>query len=152
MYQCFVRGFVWVAWENTRHFATSPLVSPRNDVWGTSAEIPYWWRAVLPRSGRSLDWSCCEGHLSQPIRSTAQIWVLTRNQYGLFSALVPQTSFDGKTSVVIANYRLFFQAGVWYVINFLQTEKSELSVLHWLTKERENSFFIISIYIWLGEI
>ena len=51
-------------------------------------------------------------HLPQPIRNTAQIWVLTRNQYGLFSALVPQTSFDGKTSVVIANYRLFFQAGV----------------------------------------
>ena len=32
--------------ENSRHFATSPLVSPRNDVWGTSAEIPYWWRVT----------------------------------------------------------------------------------------------------------
>ena len=26
--------------ENSRHFATSPLVSPRNDVWKTSTEIP----------------------------------------------------------------------------------------------------------------
>ena len=84
----------------------------------------------LHRSDRPLDWSCCEGHLPQSIRSTAQIWVLTSNQYGLISALVPQTSFDGKTCVVIANDRLFFQAGVRYVINFLQAEKSELSVLH----------------------
>ena len=29
-----------------RHFATLPLVSPRNDAWETSAEIPYWWRVT----------------------------------------------------------------------------------------------------------
>ena len=27
-------------------FASSPLVSPWNDVWETSAEIPYWWRVI----------------------------------------------------------------------------------------------------------
>ena len=27
-------------------FAMPPLVSPRNDVWETSAEIPYWWRVI----------------------------------------------------------------------------------------------------------
>ena len=32
-----------VAWENGRHFAT---VSPRNDIWETSTEIPYWWRVT----------------------------------------------------------------------------------------------------------
>ena len=32
-----------LGWENSRHFATPPLISPRNDVWETSAEIPYWW-------------------------------------------------------------------------------------------------------------
>ena len=31
-----------VAWEKSRHFATLPMVSPRNDVWGPSAEIPSW--------------------------------------------------------------------------------------------------------------
>ena len=36
-----------LAWENIRHFATPPLVSPRNDVWETSAEIPYWWRVTI---------------------------------------------------------------------------------------------------------
>ena len=37
-------------------FWTPPMVSPRNDVWGRSTEIPYWWRftsqilSVLPIS------------------------------------------------------------------------------------------------------
>ena len=35
-----------IAWENIRHFATPPVVYPRNDVWETSAEIPYWWRVT----------------------------------------------------------------------------------------------------------
>ena len=33
-----------LAWENSRHFATPPLAFSWNDVWETSAEIPYWWR------------------------------------------------------------------------------------------------------------
>ena len=35
-----------VAWENSRHFATPTTVSRRNDVWETSADIPYWWRVT----------------------------------------------------------------------------------------------------------
>ena len=30
-------------WENSRHFKTPLLVSTRNDVWATFAEISYWW-------------------------------------------------------------------------------------------------------------
>ena len=37
---------VHVAWVNSRHFVTPLPVSPRNDVWETSAEIPYWWRVT----------------------------------------------------------------------------------------------------------
>ena len=33
-------------WENSRHLVTPPLVFPRNDVWETSTEIPYWWRVT----------------------------------------------------------------------------------------------------------
>ena len=29
-----------------QNFARPPLVSPRNDVWGTSAKIPYWWCVI----------------------------------------------------------------------------------------------------------
>ena len=39
-----------LAWQNRLHLATIPLVFPQNDVWETSAEIPYR-DASLPRSG-----------------------------------------------------------------------------------------------------
>ena len=35
-----------LAWEISLHFATLPLVSPRNEVWETTTEIPYWWRVT----------------------------------------------------------------------------------------------------------
>ena len=35
-----------IAIENIRHFATPPVVYPRNEVWETSAEIAYWWRVT----------------------------------------------------------------------------------------------------------
>ena len=84
-------------------FGDLPLVSPPNDVWESSAEIPYRWRV------------------------TTQIWVVlliswikfsTRHdqseelprchQYGI-SALVSQTSFDRETSGSVAKCRLFSQ-------------------------------------------
>ena len=48
-------------------------------------------------------------HPTRPIRSTTQIWVVTRHQYGI-SALVSQTSFGGETSGSVAKCRLFSQA------------------------------------------
>ena len=45
----------------------------------------------------------------KPIRSTTQIWVVTRHQCGL-SAVVPQTSFRGETIGGFAKCRLFSQA------------------------------------------
>ena len=35
-----------VAWENSRHSATPATVFPRNDVRGTSAEIPFYWHVT----------------------------------------------------------------------------------------------------------
>ena len=35
-----------LAWENSQHLVTVPLVSPQNDVWETWAEIPYWWHVT----------------------------------------------------------------------------------------------------------
>ena len=49
------------------------------------------------------------GNLLQPIRSTAQVWVVTRHQYGI-SALVSQTSFRGEKSGDVAKCRLSCQA------------------------------------------
>ena len=68
----------------------------------------------FPDLGSASDWLSKISHAARPIRSTtrAQIWVVTRHQYGI-SALVSQTSFGGETSAVVgsvAKYRLFSQA------------------------------------------
>ena len=55
------------------------------------------------------DWSCRVGSLFQPIRSTTQIWVVTRHQYGI-STHVSQRSFGGATSGSVAKCWLFSQA------------------------------------------
>ena len=55
------------------------------------------------------DWLNQIPHAARPIRSTTQIWVMTRHQCGI-SALVCQTSFEGKTSGNVAKCRLFSQA------------------------------------------
>ena len=34
------------------------------------------------------DWLCCERNLLQPIRSTTQVWVVTRHQYGILGLLL----------------------------------------------------------------
>ena len=78
-----------LAWENSRHLATVPLVSPPNDVWETRAEIPYWWRV------------------------TTQIWVVLligRAAWEIWF-IVSQTSFGGKTSGSVAKCRLFSENG-----------------------------------------
>ena len=62
-----------------------------------------------PDLGSASDWSCRVGNLIQPIRSTTQIWVVTRHQYGI-SALVDQTPFGGEISSSVAKCRLFSQA------------------------------------------
>ena len=92
-----------VAWENSRHLSTLPLVSPPNGVWETSTEIPYWWL------GSASDWLNQISHAARPIRITTQIWVVMRHQYGI-AVLFSQTLFGGKTSGNVAKSRLFSQA------------------------------------------
>ena len=50
-------------------------------------------------------------HAARPIRSTTQIWVVTRHRYGI-SALVCQPSCGGETSDSVTKYRLFSQANI----------------------------------------
>ena len=93
-----------LAWEKSRHLATLPLVSLPNDVWETSAEIPYY-RDL----GSASDWLNPISHSARPIRSTTQIRLVTRHQYEILE-LVSQTSFGGKTSGSVVKFRLFSQA------------------------------------------
>ena len=55
----------------------------------------------LPDLGRAFDWLKQISHAARPIRSTTQILVVIRHQYGI-SALVPQMSFRGETSDGVA--------------------------------------------------
>ena len=73
-----------LAWENRRHSATLPTVSPRNDVWEASAEIPYWWRVsakiwLMLLIGRAA----CEICFNQSEALLRSIWVVSRHQYGI---------------------------------------------------------------------
>ena len=61
-----------------------------------------------PDLGSASDWLNQISHAARPIRSTTQIWVVTRHQYGI-SALVSQTSFGGETGNSVAKRRLFSQ-------------------------------------------
>ena len=61
-----------------------------------------------PDLGSASDWLCCVGNLIQPIRSTTQIRVVSRHQYGI-SALVCQTSFGGKTVVASPSFGFFLR-------------------------------------------
>ena len=61
-----------------------------------------------PDLGSASDWLNRISQAARPIRSTTQIWVVTRHQYGI-SALVSQTSFGGETSGGVAKCRLFSQ-------------------------------------------
>ena len=65
---------VW-SFENSRHFATPPPGSPaQNDgVWWASAEIYVDNVSLYPDLDSTSDWSCGEGNLLQPIRSTTHI-------------------------------------------------------------------------------
>ena len=68
----------------------------------------------LPRSGKCF-WLV--GNLLQPIRSTSQIWVVTRHQNRI-SALVSQTSFRGESSGDVAKCRLFPKAKISWLSRF----------------------------------
>ena len=84
---------------------TTPLLSPRNNVWETSAEV----RLSM---GSVSDWSFRVGNLLQPIRGTTQIWVVTRHQCGI-SALVSQTSQGNEWRRRLINVGCFSHATLW---------------------------------------
>ena len=62
-----------------------------------------------PDLASASDWLNQISRATRPIRSTTQIWVVTRHQYGI-SVLISQTSFGGETSGSVANCRMFSQA------------------------------------------
>ena len=96
-----------LAWENSWHLATRPLVS-RAAKWRRRNER---WNSILitrhcPDLGSASDWLNQISHAARPIRSTAQLWIVTRHQYGI-SALFVGLQLAGKPVVASPNVGCF---------------------------------------------
>ena len=104
------KGFItsfYQTWENSWHLVMPPLVSPEvmSDKHLQKFHLD---KVNYPDLGSASDWSCHVRNLLQPIRSTTQIWVVTRHKYGI-SALVSQMLFHGESSGGVMKYQLFSQ-------------------------------------------
>ena len=138
--------------ENRWHFAMPPTISPRNDVWETSAEIPYWWRVSTQiRVLLLIGCATCEICFNQS--RALPHWVVTHHQYGI-SALVSQTSFHGETVGGIVKCHLFSQATVMaenLVILLWPISMGETNpwqgVCHQSINQSINQSFILTRYI-----
>ena len=98
-----------LAWENSGHLVMLSTTGFPIKWSLTNTHRNSMMKCHYPDLGSSSDWLNQISHAARPIRSTTQIWVVTRHQYGI-SELVSQTSFGGETSGGIAKCRLFSQA------------------------------------------
>ena len=90
-------GGLGLFWETLQILSLTPLNSPPNRVWETSAEIPCRWRVtaqiwVVPLIG----WNKLSARETTN-QNSSQIWVVTHRRNGI-SVDVSQTSFRGETS------------------------------------------------------
>ena len=97
---CGKNALLWatLVWKNSRYFATLPLVSPPKLRLRNERRNSILMTRHYPYLGSASDWLNQISHPAWPIRSTTQIWVVTRHQYRI-SSLVSQTSFGGETSL-----------------------------------------------------
>ena len=90
-------------------FCDFAAVSPRND-WRNSILMTCQYSDL----GWATDWLYYERNSLQPIRSTSQIWVVMRHQYGI-SEVFAQKSFHRETSGVVIKCQLFSLALLYSV-------------------------------------
>ena len=82
---------MFLTWENSQHFEMPPLFSLENNIWGMSTEIPFWWHVttqiwlVLGHATSLFQSNCLKqsSHITRPIGSSAQIWVVTHLHFGI---------------------------------------------------------------------
>jgi len=114
-----LRRVTWemISWENSRQFRDVTGVSPRNDVWETSAEIPYWWRVTAQIWAVLLiGWSkFSTNHKHCPDLGSDTSWV--RNFCARFSDVISRGDhrWRGEMSAVLSGYR--DKGKVWSRLN-----------------------------------
>ena len=90
----------------------------------------------LQRVGSASDWLNQISHAARPIRSTTQIWVVTRHQYGI-CALVSQMSFSGESNgSVFSGYTC---SGTWWVHNYYYSKQGSLPFLSCIVRSPYSS-------------
>ena len=83
---------------------------------------------------------------ARPIKSTTQIWVVTRHQYGI-SEVVSQTSFRGETSGTVAKSRLISQANPVHVTVKKKKRLQTIEITPECSK-RQLEFWIFWRFLW----
>ena len=122
-----------IAWENSRHFSTPPLVSLWNDVWEMTAEISYCWGAntqfwVVLLIGREPRENCNQKHYSDLGSDTG------RRQYEI-SAVTSKRHFRKKSVVASPNFGCFLKRPLRLLsqIKILTIESQGKGLnLHWI--------------------
>ena len=101
-----------------------------------------------PDRGSASDWSCREGNLFLPIRSTTQFWLVTRHQYGM-SAVVLQASTSGGVAKCVGCFLTLKSAGIQWIESKSDTSVSELRRFRLLLNPnlRKGSFVIFGDWI-----
>ena len=97
-------------WENNQHFASSPLVSPRNDVWGTSTEIPYWWR-VTTQIWMLIPATCT--NIRKTFLFCSKLWLVTDLKAASFLTLRYACPFQVHTWPVNLLLMSYWTLGMW---------------------------------------
>ena len=102
----------------------SKVAKFESNFWKTNENIAPESRRILYYSnlGSASDWLNQISHAPRPIRSTMQIWVVTRHRYGISALVSQETSFGGKTRGIVAKCLLFSQA-TFYVVLKLDSKK-----------------------------
>ena len=119
-------------------FATSPLVSPRNNVRETRAEIPYRWRVTLQFLVVVL--IGCLARESCFNQSTTQIWVVTRHSVEFFRSVL---KLQNKPHVCVAKNARTVKRKVWSKGDNREWDWDSLRAFtnrFWKKKKRKTSY------------
>ena len=99
-----------------------------------------------PDLDSASDWLRQISFAARPIRSTTQIWVVSRHQYGI-SVVVSQTSFRGETSGSVAKCRLISQANSVHVTVKKKKRLQTIEITPECSK-RQLEFWIFLCFLW----
>lgn len=100
-------------WENNQHFASSPLVSPRNDVSGTSKEIPHWWR-VTAQIWMFISATCT--NIREAYLFCSKLWFVTDLKAVSFLTLRYACPFQDHTWLVNLLLMSYWRLGMWDIL------------------------------------